>query len=238
MAQQLCQHSGLLFGVGIAISGYFPGSELMALGEGRRDALFALPAGLLGAASWTISYQTAAGHWLVTHANYGSILITGRTIEASSRINLFLTALPWVLVLLLIALLVPRFPRSKHVCLIAHIKGGHDEGNPVLKAKREDAVAYLLEGSIAKRGGRAEKFAYALSSEPNTYSAVLVLVAMLMGTTVVLGITLHQILGESTTYSWLAAVLYLPGYEYSKTVMAGVGWEPISDIGKFMCAFF
>ncbi|MHB1566007.1 MAG: hypothetical protein ACYCXG_04715 [Acidiferrobacter sp.] len=71
---------GTLFGVGLALSGYFPGSEWMALGEGRRDALFAIPAGLLGAASWTALYQTQVGQWLVNQANVGSVLITGRTI--------------------------------------------------------------------------------------------------------------------------------------------------------------
>ena len=40
---------GLLFGAGAAISGYFPGTEMIALGEGRREVLFAIPGGLLGA---------------------------------------------------------------------------------------------------------------------------------------------------------------------------------------------
>ncbi|GFG73508.1 YeeE/YedE thiosulfate transporter family protein [Mycobacterium botniense] len=52
---------GLLFGAGMAISGYVPGSELMALGEGRRDAVYALPGGLLGAAAWTLLYPTPVG---------------------------------------------------------------------------------------------------------------------------------------------------------------------------------
>ena len=99
-------------------------------------------------------------------------------------------------------------------------------------------MAYLLEGSIAKRGGKAEKFAYALSSEPNIYSRVLVLVALLIGTSVVVGIVLHQIFGETTTYSWLVAVLVLPDFDYSRTVLATVGWEPYSEIGTFMGAFF
>lgn len=41
---------GLLFGAGMAVSGYVPGSEWMALGEGRRDALYAVAGGILGAA--------------------------------------------------------------------------------------------------------------------------------------------------------------------------------------------
>ncbi len=62
---------GLLFGVGVAISGYFPGSEWIALGEGRRDVLYAIPGALLGAAAWTVVYQTPAGRWLVSAANFG-----------------------------------------------------------------------------------------------------------------------------------------------------------------------
>ena len=57
----------------------------MALGEGRREALFVIPAGLLGAASWTVLYQTGAGQWLVNQANYGSILITGKPSKPVNR---------------------------------------------------------------------------------------------------------------------------------------------------------
>ncbi|HEY1656299.1 MAG TPA: YeeE/YedE thiosulfate transporter family protein [Candidatus Tumulicola sp.] len=229
---------GVLFGIGLALSGYLPGTELMALGEGRREALFVIPAGLLGAASWTLLYQNAAGQWLVHQANLGSVLVDGRTIEGTPPFGLFLGAIPYALVLLLIALLIPRFPRSKHVCLVAHIKGSHDEGNPALHDVREDTVAYLLEGSIAKRGGRAERVAYAWSSEPNIYSKVLVLVALLLAITVVLAMVLHQVFGESTTYSWLVGVLALPDFAYSKVALASVGWEPFSDIGTFLGAFF
>jgi uncharacterized protein len=229
---------GALFGAGLALSGYLPGTELMALGEGRREALFVIPAGLLGAASWTLLYQTTAGRWLVHQANLGSVLVNGLTIEGSRPLHLFASAIPYAGVLLVIALLVPRFPRTKHVCLVAHIKGKHDEENPALHEAREDTVAYLLEGSIARRGGKAEGFAYAWSSEPNVYSKLLVAIALLLAATVVLGIVLHQAFGESTTYSWLAAVLVMPNFDYSRLVLAQVGWEPFSDIGTFLGAFF
>jgi hypothetical protein len=210
----------------------------MALGEGRREALFVVPAGLLGAASWTLLYQTSVGQWLVHQANLGAVLVDGQSIGAANRVDLFLSAIPYAVVLLLIALLVPRFPRSKHVCLVAHVKGGHDEGNPALHEIREDTVAYLLEGSIARRRGRAERFAYAWSSEPNVYSKLLVVIALLLATTAVLAIVLHQVFGESTTYSWVVAVLLMPDFEYSRSVLAQVGWEPFSDIGTFLGAFF
>jgi uncharacterized membrane protein YedE/YeeE len=227
-----------LFGVGLAVSGYFPGSEWMALGEGRRDALFAIPAGLLGAASWTIIYQTQVGQWIVSQANVGSILISGRTIAASRPIDVLLIAIPYAIALLLLAYFLPRFRGSKHSCIVSLVKGGHDEDNVVLHAIREDTVAFLLEGSIAKKGGKAERFAYALSSQPNVYSPVLILIGLIVGVAVVLDILLHQIFGESTTYSWVVAVLILPTYQYSIGVLSHVGWEPFSDIGTFMGAFF
>ena len=56
-----------IFGTGIAVSGYVPGTIWMALDEGRRDAVYAVFGGLLGAASWTLIYQTSFGHWLVSY---------------------------------------------------------------------------------------------------------------------------------------------------------------------------
>lgn len=52
---------GILFGVGLALSGYLPGTALMAIGEGRRDALLAIPGGLLGASAWTALADTDFG---------------------------------------------------------------------------------------------------------------------------------------------------------------------------------
>ncbi|MCB0230035.1 MAG: YeeE/YedE family protein, partial [Anaerolineae bacterium] len=188
---------GILFGTGMAISGYFPGSEWMALGEGRRDALYAVPAGIVGALAWTLLSATAVGQWLVNTNNYGEILITGKTIAESTPINLFLLAIPFAALLIVIAWFTPRYAGSKHVCIRAQLRGklGHDEDNPVLKERREDNTAYLLEGSIARKGGKAEKFVRALSSEPNTFGPVLVVVAIAVGLFIVAGIILHQIFG-------------------------------------------
>ncbi len=48
---------------------------------------------------------------------------------------------------------------------------------------------------------------------------------------------LHQIFGESTTYSWIVGYLWLPSYKYSQLVFATIGWEPYSDIGTLLGAF-
>ncbi|BBJ27477.1 YeeE/YedE thiosulfate transporter family protein [Athalassotoga saccharophila] len=230
---------GAIFGIGLALSGYFPGSEWMSLGEGRRDALFAIPGGLLGAATWTLLFQTSAGQWLVNTFNSGSVIITGQTIASLSPLTLFLIAIPYAIGLFLLAYFLPRFPKTKHSCLRSLIgRGKYDENTPLLKEIREDTAAYLLEGSIAKKGSKAEKFAKTISSEPNVYSPLLVLIAAGVGITVVIGIMLHQIFGESTTYSWIVGVLLMPSYKYSVSVINHIGWEPFSDIGTFLGAFF
>jgi len=107
---------GLLFGGGMAVSGYVPGSEWMALGEGRRDALYAVAGGVLGAAAWTLVYQTAVGHWLVTSANYGSLIATG-SIKHIHPWPTFGVAVAYAVVLLALAFFLPRFKGGKHSCI-------------------------------------------------------------------------------------------------------------------------
>jgi len=51
---------GLIFGIGFAIAGYCPGTCLVGVGGGRKDALFFIVGGLLGAILFTLSYG-----WLV-----------------------------------------------------------------------------------------------------------------------------------------------------------------------------
>ncbi|MBS1713014.1 MAG: YeeE/YedE family protein [Armatimonadetes bacterium] len=47
---------GLLFGVGFVIGGYCPGTAFVALGSGRKDALWFIGGALLGIALWAWGY--------------------------------------------------------------------------------------------------------------------------------------------------------------------------------------
>ena len=48
---------GLLLGTGWAVTGYCPGTGLSAAATGRKDALFFIAGGLLGAAAYMVSYN-------------------------------------------------------------------------------------------------------------------------------------------------------------------------------------
>ncbi|WP_319530061.1 DUF6691 family protein [uncultured Cohaesibacter sp.] len=47
---------GILLGIGFAIAGYCPGTSLTAAATGRKDALFFVLGGLLGAAAYMLAY--------------------------------------------------------------------------------------------------------------------------------------------------------------------------------------
>jgi uncharacterized membrane protein YedE/YeeE len=127
---------GLLFGVGMAISGYVPGSEWMALGEGRRDALYAVAGGILGAAGWTLVYQTPVGYWLVHTLNFGSLIATGSIHHINAGLT-FLIAIPYAVIMFAIAGLLPRYAHGKTLLFNA-VTGQFDERERAMMA---DTVA-------------------------------------------------------------------------------------------------
>jgi uncharacterized membrane protein YedE/YeeE len=226
---------GLIFGAGIAISGYVPGTEWMALGEGRREAIYAVAGGLLGAAAWTILYQTAAGKWLVNTLNYGTIYLGGKV--GTNITDGFLISIGWLALMLGIAYFLPRFKGGKSCVYM----GTHPNYTmpPAEASAHREATQILVEGSALPVGSsdRLARNANEHWAPKNDLRWLLTFVGAIIGLVVVLEMFLHQIFGESTTYSWMAGYLWLPNYQYSKLVFNTVGWEPYSDIGTLFGAF-
>jgi uncharacterized membrane protein YedE/YeeE len=48
---------GLIFGVGFALGGYCPGTCVVGVGEGRKDAWVAIAGGIVGALVFTLAYS-------------------------------------------------------------------------------------------------------------------------------------------------------------------------------------
>jgi hypothetical protein len=65
---------GLIFGAGFALAGYCPGTCVVGVSEGRRDALVALLGGVVGALVFTLVYTTIES-WLIKPLNFGKITI-------------------------------------------------------------------------------------------------------------------------------------------------------------------
>lgn len=65
---------GLIFGVGFAVGGYCPGTCVVGAGEGRRDALFAIAGGVVGALAFTLVYP-AAKNALIAPWNFGAVTL-------------------------------------------------------------------------------------------------------------------------------------------------------------------
>lgn len=222
---------GLLFGMGVAISGYLPGTELIALGEGRRDVLYAIPGGLLGAAAWTILYETSAGHWLVTAANYGDLVVTGH-IASVHPLPTFLVAVGYAAVVLTLLYFLPRYKGGEHSCFrhLANCTLGERD-----RAFMQDTAEYLAEGAVDPTGSRTPGWYQRLTTrdvpEANFYARTISFVGLAIALLVVLAIFLHQIFGQSTTYSWVVGQLFLRHFAYSEEVFNTIGWEPFTNIG-------
>ena len=67
---------GLIFGVGFGLGGYCPGTCVVGIGEGRRDAIFALLGGVAGALVFTLVY-TRFIQPIVEMMDYGRITVQG-----------------------------------------------------------------------------------------------------------------------------------------------------------------
>lgn len=66
---------GLLLGFGWALSGYCPGTGVVALGAGRRDALAFVAGGLLGAAAYMATYPAIKASGLLAPILGGKVTV-------------------------------------------------------------------------------------------------------------------------------------------------------------------
>ena len=65
---------GLVFGVGFALGGYCPGTCVVGAAEGRKDALFAIAGGVMGALVFTLAYA-ALEPVFVKQWNFGKVTL-------------------------------------------------------------------------------------------------------------------------------------------------------------------
>jgi len=66
---------GSLLGLGFAIAGYCPGTSLTALADGRKDALFFIGGGLVGALLYTLVYGSIKETWLFDQVAGGKVML-------------------------------------------------------------------------------------------------------------------------------------------------------------------
>lgn len=84
---------GAILGLGFAIAGYCPGTGLTALAEGRKDALFFVGGGLLGALIYTIVYGSIKGSWLFDKIAGGKVMLA----TGSDKFQALLPVIPGTL---------------------------------------------------------------------------------------------------------------------------------------------
>lgn len=107
---------GILLGIGFAVAGYCPGTGLAAMATGRKDALFFVLGGLLGAAAYMVTYNGVKATGILDailggKATLGQIAETGY--PSLSAINGSLTGIVIGIVLIAIAVALPSRLRGK-----------------------------------------------------------------------------------------------------------------------------
>jgi len=66
---------GALLGLGFAVAGYCPGTSVAALADGRKDALFFVGGGLIGALIYTLIYGSIQNTWLFDTIAGGKVML-------------------------------------------------------------------------------------------------------------------------------------------------------------------
>lgn len=98
---------GLVFGVGFALSGYCPGTSLVACVEGRRDAWATVGGAFAGAIAYTLAYPFLRP-LLVLPADFGKVTVTTTTGLSPTLAGLIGGGL-----FIALAFLLPRTPQRR-----------------------------------------------------------------------------------------------------------------------------
>ncbi|WP_292319337.1 YeeE/YedE thiosulfate transporter family protein [Caldisphaera sp.] len=236
---------GLIFGAGVGIAGYFPGTVWIALGQGRRDAIYAVIGGLLGAFTWSVIFGNV--RWLFWNTlNFGPV--TWATLLGfNTKLEMFLVSIVFGILLLLMFFFLPRYPKQsmKQSCAF-HLIGTNKETTKFSDLLKEEEKKYP----------KARKYITELINESSIRNArSIILLGIEFTIAAVAVIILRQIFGESTTYSWIGAQLsYLINPKWAASnayfqlfgglhIVNGspvnnpfseIGWEPFSDLGTFL----
>ena len=85
---------GLIFGLGWAIAGFCPGTGIVALGAGRKDAIYFIVGGLVGAYLFMLSYSFVADTFLLDSLLGGksTLATTGKSTPLLASLPSFLVA--------------------------------------------------------------------------------------------------------------------------------------------------
>jgi uncharacterized protein len=91
---------GLVFGVGFGLGGYCPGTCVVGLGEGRKDALLAVLGGVFGALAFTLLFEALLAP-IVKVLDLGKLTLAGvlhlpTLLVAVLLGGLFLAAVAWL----------------------------------------------------------------------------------------------------------------------------------------------
>ena len=102
---------GLIMGFGWAFSGYCPGTSVAAAASGRKDALFFIAGGLLGAAAYMVSYASIKGTFLMDKIAGGKVTlgtVPGAKYEGLTAIQGDLLGIALGVVLIIVAFVLPN----------------------------------------------------------------------------------------------------------------------------------
>ncbi len=102
---------GLIMGFGWAFSGYCPGTSVAAAASGRKDALFFIAGGLLGAAAYMVSYASIKTTFLMDKIAGGKVTlgtVPGAKYEGLTAIQGDLLGIALGVVFIIVAFVLPN----------------------------------------------------------------------------------------------------------------------------------